>query len=350
MSAGAPLVESKGLSWSLDAYVIGAAATPDSRYFVCSLGDGTVRVLDLTDAAKGFTAYQIHKGGSLCFAPDIEAGSHLSGGDDGKLVKVKLDGSTQIIADLGRKWIEYVTSHPDAGFRAYASGRDAYVLGKKKGDEPRKITLETSVGGLAINPKGKRIAIAHYNAVNLYWLAAKDGQPQVLPWKGSHLQTTWSPDGDYVVTAMQENALHGWRLSDGQHFRMQGYAAKIRAMSFPKRGHLLATGGADTVICWPFTGGGPMGKEPSEFGGMVNGPPVTAVLAHPKLDAIAAGFENGKVIVGQPGSTRVMPIVTPAKDKEPSAVSVLAWTPDGDRLLAGTEAGDVHVVDFRSLA
>ena len=45
-----------------------------------------------------------------------------------------------------------------------------------------------------------------------------------------------------------------------------------------------------------------------------------------------------------------MPIVTPAKDKEPSAVSVLAWTPDGDRLLAGTEAGDVHVVDFRSLS
>lgn len=344
------MAESKGLSWALDAYVVGAAATPDSRYFVCSMGDGTVCVLDLTDAAAGFKTYDIHKGGSLCFAPDIEAGAHLTGGDDGKLIKVALDGATEIVADLGRKWIEHVTTHPETGFRAYASGKEAFVLGKKKGDDPRIIKLETSVGGLAINPKGKRLAITQYNNVNLYWLAAKEGLPQALTWKGSHLHVTWSPDGDYVVTTMQENALHGWRLSDGQHFRMEGYAAKIRSLSFAKRGQYLATGGADTVICWPFTGGGPMGKAPSEFGGILNGPPVTAVLAHPKLDAIAAGFEDGKVIVGQPGSTRVMPIVTPAKDQEPSAVSVLAWTPDGDRLLAGTEAGDVHVVDFRSLS
>lgn len=346
--AKAPLVESKGLSWAIDAFAVGAAATPDSRYFVCSFGDGTVRVLDLADAPKGFKTFEIHKGGALCFAPDCEQGAHLSGGDDGKLFKVTVDGQTELIADIGRKWVEHTTSHREAGFRAYASGKEVFILGKKS-TEPRHIALETSVGGLAINPKGKRIAVSHYNAVNLYWLAAKDGQPQVLPWKGSHLQLAWSPDGDYVVTAMQENSLHGWRLSDGQHFRMEGYAAKIRALSFAKRGQQLATGGADTVICWPFTGGGPMGKAPLEFGGMVNGPPVTAVLAHPKLDAIAAGFENGKVIVGQPGSPRVMSIVDPPKDKEPSAVTVLAWTPDGDRLLAGTESGDIHVVDFRAL-
>ncbi len=348
MASGAPLVESKGLSWSIDAFAVGAAATPDSRYFVASFGDGTVRVLDLTEASKGFKPFDIHKGSALCFAPDCDAGAHLSGGDDGKLFKVHIDGSTEVVADLGRKWVEHTVSHSETGFRAYASGKEAFILGKKKGDTPRQIKLETSVGGLAINPKGKRIAVSHYNAVNLYWLAAKDGQPQVLPWKGSHLQLAWSPDSDYVVSAMQENSLHGWRLSDGQHFRMEGYAAKIRAMSFAKRGHLLATGGADTVICWPFTGGGPMGKAPSEFGGIVNGPPVTAVRAHPKLDAIAAGFENGRVIVGQPASPHVISIVEPPKEKEPSPVTVLAWTPDGDRLLAGTEAGDVHVVDFRA--
>jgi WD40 repeat protein len=82
----------------------------------------------------------------------------------------------------------------------------------------------------------------------------------------------------------------------------------------------------------------------------LNGPVVTAVAAHPKLDAVAAGFENGQVIVGQPGNPQVMPIVSPARDAEPDPVSVLAWTPDGDRLLAGSEAGRVHVVDFRSLS
>ncbi|MBL8644606.1 MAG: WD40 repeat domain-containing protein [Rhodospirillaceae bacterium] len=345
----APLVETKGMSWFADAYTIGAYATPDSRYFVCNFGDGTVRILDLTAAADGFKVIEVHKGSAMCLSPDMVKGAFLSGGDDGKLVKIDVDGATEVVADLGRKWVEHVTA-TETGYRAYASGKDVFIQGKKKGDEPRKVTHASSVGGLAINPKGRRLAVSHYDSVSLWWLATKDGQAQALPWKGSHLQVTWSPDGDYVVSTMQENSLHGWRLSDGQHFRMEGYGAKIRALSFVKRGQFLATGGADTVICWPFTGGGPMGKAPQEFGGMMNGPPVTCVAAHPKMDVIAAGFENGKVIVGQPGSPRVMPIAEPFTDKENSAVSVLAWTPDGDRLLAGTENGDVHVVDFRAIS
>ena len=52
-----------------------------------------------------------------------------------------------------------------------------------------------------------------------------------------------SPDGDAVVTAMQENALHGWRLSDGQHMRMSGYPAKTEALSFTRNGKWLASSG-----------------------------------------------------------------------------------------------------------
>jgi WD40 repeat protein len=350
MAANAPLVESKGLSWFLDAFVVGAASTPDGRYFAATFGDGTARVLDLTAANAGWKSFEIHKGGSLCFAPDIETGAFLSGGDDGKLVKFTIACTSETLAELGRKWVEHVAAHAGAGVRAFAGGKEAFILGRKRGEAPRALAHATSVGGLAINPKGKRLAVSHYDAVSLWWLAAKDGQAQLLPWKGSHLQVAWSPDGDYVVTAMQENALHGWRLSDGQHFRMQGYGAKIRSMAFPKRGQFLATGGADTVICWPFTRGGPMGKAPLEFGGIMNGPAVTAVAAHPRLDAVAAGFESGKVIVGQPGNPRVIPIAEPPKDRAASPITVLAWTPEGDRLCAGSEAGDLHVVDFRSLA
>ena len=39
-----------------------------------------------------------------------------------------------------------------------------------------------------------------------------EAEPEFLEWKGSHLDVTWSPDGRFVVTSMQENALHGWRL------------------------------------------------------------------------------------------------------------------------------------------
>ena len=341
--------EGNALSWRLGAYVVGAASTPDGRYFAVGLGDGSVGVLDLTNASAGFKTFAAHQGSCLGFAADITGGAFLTGGDDGKLVSTTIAGAHTTIADTGKKWIEHVDAHPATGVRVYAAGKDAFILGKKD-KEARKVSHPSTVGGIAINPKGRRVAVSHYGGVSLWWLAAKDSRADLLPWKGSHLQIAWSPEGDYVVTAMQESALHGWRLSDAQHFRMQGYAAKIRSLSFNRRGTFLATGGADTVICWPFTGGGPMGKAPAEFGGGLNGPPVTCVLASPKLDAVAAGFEDGRVIVGQPGLPRIVTVAKPHPEKEGAAITALAWTPGSDRLLAGSEAGTVHVVDFRVMS
>ena len=53
-----------------------------------------------------------------------------------------------------------------------------------------------------------------------------DAKPETLEWKGSHLDVTFSPDGRFLVTAMQEPTLHGWRLVDSKHMRMSGYAAR----------------------------------------------------------------------------------------------------------------------------
>ena len=65
---------------------------------------------------------------------------------------------------------------------------------------------------------------------------AKTDNPRQLEWKGSHTAIAIHPDGDAVVTAMQENALHGWRLSDNQHMRMSGYPAKTEfAVVHPQR-------------------------------------------------------------------------------------------------------------------
>lgn len=342
------MVGNKGLTWRLGAYVVGAAASSDSCCFAVGLGDGTIGVLDLTAADVGFRSFPAHNGACLSFCADIDGSAFVSGGDDGKVVTTSCDGVQRTIAELKGKWIDHVDAHAGTGIRAYTVGKDLFVLGKKDA-EPRKITHASAIGGIAINPKGRRIAVSHYGGVSLWWLAAKDGRADLLAWKGSHLQTAWSPDGNYVVTAMQENALHGWRLTDGQHFRMEGYAAKIRALAFNRRGTFLATGGANSIVCWPFTGGGPMGKSPAEFGGALNGPPVTMVVAAPKRDIFAAGFADGSVLVGQPGQPRVVPIAPSRKGEEGAAVTALAWTPDGDRLLAGSEDGTVHVVDFRLL-
>jgi len=336
-----PQLNERARTLTFGEYVVGVAA--NGRVFGVAFGDGTIRIIDsLTPDAEPVST-KAHNGAALCIAADIEAGAFLTGGDDGKLVHTSVLGETSVLAEHKHRWIEHVTSHAGSAFRVYAVGKDAIVLSKKAGGQTRTFSHKSSVAGLAINPKGRRLAVSHYDGVSLWWLASKDSRPTLLEWKGSHLQLAWSPDGMHIMSAMQENALHGWRLSDAEHMRMSGYPAKIRALAFTRKGQFLATGGAESVVCWPFTGGGPMGKTPAQFGHS-GGTPVTALAANPKLDIIAAGFENGAVVLGQPGEERTVTMVPGGT----GPVTALCWNPEGEILLAGTETGEVHIADFRS--
>lgn len=95
---------------------------------------------------------------------------------------------------------------------------------------------------------------------------------------------------------MQENALHGWRLTDHQHLRMSGYPSKVKSWSWSAKGKWLATSGACAAIVWPFhTKDGPMGKTPLELGTRANAL-VSTVSCHPSKEIVAIGFNDGMIL------------------------------------------------------
>jgi WD40 repeat protein len=196
------------------------------------------------------------------------------------------------------------------------------------------------VAGLAFAPKGLRLAIAHYNGATLWFPNASGAAPQKLEWKGSHLAVIISPDGRFVMTAMQEPTLHGWRIADGQHMRMSGYSARVRSMCFTGDGDQLATSGAEALILWPFDGKGPMGRQPKI---MAHRPArVAAVACHPKQPVVAAGYADGAVLLVRIDDGASI-LARPA-DGQP--VSGLAWEASGQQLAFGTEAGSAGVLAF----
>ncbi len=176
--------------------------------------------------------------------------SIVTGGDDGRLVRIGADGAMEEIFRTGGKWIEQVAASPASGALACAAGKEAIVFATPRAAS-RRFTHPATVMGLAFDPKGKRIAAAHYNGVTLWWIGAENASGAFLEWKGSHTAVLWHPGGEFIVTAMQENMLHGWRLADGKHMRMSGYPAKVtRSFSWSPDGDWLATSGADAcVIC-----------------------------------------------------------------------------------------------------
>jgi WD40 repeat protein len=177
--------------------------------------------------------------------------------------------------------------------------------------------------------------------VTLWFPNAGQATPERLEWKGSHLDVTFSPDGRFVVTAMQEPTLHGWRLADGNNMRMSGYPAKVRSMSWSADGHALATSGANHLVVWPFQGkDGPMGKGLRTFAFAARR--VAIVACHPKKEVTAVGYEDGlALVVRMADGAEIL-----ARRPGGARVSALGWSQTGTALAFGTEDGEAGIIDL----
>ena len=291
---------------------------------------------DILIVGGGEALIKAHHGTILSAAGD---GKRIfTAGDDGKLVATGGDGKAETLADAGGKWIDQVALGP-AGAIAWSVGKTAFA---RAGKGERSLDVPSTVGGLAFAPKGLRLAIAHYNGATL-WFPNAEAKPETLAWKGSHLGALFSPDGRFLVTTMQEPALHGWRLSDGQHMRMSGYPGRVRSLSFSADETWLATAGAEEVILWPFrTRDGPMGKEPLLLARGPKDTRVAAVACHPAQAMLAAGYSDGMVLLVRLEDAAEVLVNRPTG----TPVSALAWRGDGKALAFGTEGGKAGLLPF----
>jgi WD40 repeat protein len=271
-----------------------------------------------------------HSGGILCAASD--GARIVMGGDDGKLVALSANGEvTRLATDPKRRWIDNTALHPD-GAVAWSAGKTAFVRSGK--GEEKSFDAPSTVGGLAFAPKGLRLAVAHYNGVTL-WFPNMAAKPEFLEWAGSHLGVVFSPDNKFLVTAMHEPALHGWRLADNRHMRMSGYPGRVRSLSWSAGGKSLATSGADAVIMWPFTSkDGPMGKEPAMLAPLQAR--VAMVACHPKQDILAAGYSDGTILMARLNDGAEILV----RRNGTAPVAALAWNAKGTLLAFATDDGD----------
>jgi WD40 repeat protein len=261
----------------------------------------------------------------------------VTAGDDGKIVATDGEGASKVLAsDPKHRWIDHVAIGPD-GVVAWSAGKTAYVQAM----DLRAFEAPSTVGGLAFFPKGLRLAIAHYNGATLWFPNATGAAPEKLEWKGSHLGATVSPDGRFLVTTMQEPMLHGWRLVDRQHMRMSGYAARVTSLSWSAGGHWLASAGASQLVLWPFQSkDGPMGKTPRLL--TPSGHRIDVVACHPRTDVVAAGYDNGLVLLARiEDGAEIL-----AKKPGEAPITALAWSGDGRLLAWGTESGEAGIVNL----
>jgi hypothetical protein len=110
----------------------------------------------------------------------------VTGGDDGALRRVTPDGAASDLVEPGRRWVHAVAASPVSGAVAAAVGREVVVL--RPGRPASRLALPQAAGGLAFDPKGRRLAAARYGGVGLWWALVDRPEEQLLAWKGSHLE------------------------------------------------------------------------------------------------------------------------------------------------------------------
>jgi WD40 repeat protein len=289
-----------------------------------ALGDGRVVV-------SGENGFDVHPAdgdiGILVAAPSKNG--LLVGRDDGTVARFSVDGGFTPLAETGGAWIDTLVAHTDGSF-AYSYGRKVAVCDAK--GRNHLFDAPSSVRGLTFAPKGFRLGIAHYNGVTL-WYPGTNAKPEVLEWKGSHIDITWSADGRWIVTTMQENSLHVFRLlPEKTDLRMANYPGKIRSLSWTHDGRQLATSGAEAAILWPFDGkDGPMNRRPRECG--LRPARVTQVAAHPASPVLAVGYQDGAVLLVRLTDDQVLYVDSGGG----GAVSALAWNQSG-KILSFSDA------------
>ncbi len=320
----------------LDAPVTALFWCADQAAF--ALGDGSVLFSD--SSLQDQIRQSVHDGAILAAAPAPDLHGLITGGDDGAVRRILPEAEPETVAEIGRGWVDHVASAP-WGAIAWAESRAAACM--LSDGKIVRLDLPTSCGGLAFAPKGQRLAVAHYGGVKLWSLSIKGASPVNLPWGGSHIGVSWSPDARFLLTPMQENALHGWRLGDKANMHMGGYPAKPRSLSWSKNGKLLATSGSHGALVWPFKGkDGPMGERAEEFAPEES--LSTVVAFHPKRDLLAIGYVTGliKLVNLADGQALIL------RASQDGAVDHLAWSAGGRHLAYASLTGFCGIMEMEN--
>ena len=305
----------------------------DAEGAIFALGDGSVRF-------EGGEFSAAHDGAILCAVAHPSGNGVITGGDDGRLIWHRRADAGVLATSAKGQWIDAVDASAESGLIAFSAGKTLTVLDAKDAGFRRDFQHERTVSGVAFDPKGRRIATSTYGGAALWFARIAEQKPTFLKWAGSHLSVTFSPDGAFLITGMQDNQLHGWRLKDQRNLRMGGYAAKVKSVSFLSGGQLMATSGAQGAVLWPFVGSnGPMGREATEIGYDQNSL-VTVVASTPKSGVLAAGLSDGRVWLADPAG-QGLNFLRAAKG---APIVALAMSPDAARVAWADEDGEAGIL------
>ena len=260
----------------------------------------------------------------------------------GALVRLAADGECSALPASLDGPVTAIDYAPRTGLLACvaAGGRVTIISGDDTGG--RGLPHDAPARNVCYSPRGDVLAVAHESAVALWNTAAEPDKIAEVPVAGVPLALAWSPDGAMLGCGADTGA-SAWQVNGTGPVTLTDYPSAVRSISWSANDEAMVTGGAFRIIAWPrdrlAAGGGAPSTIETGRPGLAA---VDAVATHPKKPLVAAGYENGMLVIAELGKPDEMPI----KAEGQGAVSVIRWTGDGQHLALGTDRGLCAIVEL----
>jgi WD40 repeat protein len=283
------------------------------------------------DKAVALTAYGKH--------------GFVLGDQAGKLISVTSGGERTPFSIMARGGITAIDHAQERGLLACATERHEVTLI----DSGKSCTLSldhtTPVHGLKLSPDGRQLAVAQEDLITLWNVEGTPAKALELPAANVPLTLVWSPDQTMIAAGFERLGVGIWHAADSNHLAFPDYPSPVRSLAWSADGTMLVTSGAFRVIAWSLRDLKANGTSPSASP-LETGKPslvaVEAVAAHPTRPLIAAGYENGMLILAHIGSRDEMVI----KTEGGGGITCLAWSKGGGHLAVGSDRGLTALIEL----
>ena len=238
-------------------------------------------------------------------------------------------------------WIDTLAWHPTLPLLAYGVGSTLYVWDVKEQQAIAELDFEaSSVLHLDWHPAGDRLAVSGHGGVKIWQADDWQAKPTLIAVPGASLFCEWSADGRYLGSGNLDRTLTVAEWDSPPPWLMQGFPGKVRqlAWSTPTMATgspLVAAACIEGITVWT------RGEKP-KVGWQ------SQVLQHHQERVNAIAFQPDSLMLASAGQEGRIALWREGRKLDQSfkaffsGVSCLAWSPTGDRLLAGGNAGEIQ--------
>jgi len=355
-----------GRSWELDTPIVDLTFDNSDGAVAFTLADGSVAVAKTKDAEPAAKRIRISaEDGRSSILPrtkPLPPGTRISvqgdtpvalsaygkhgfviGEASGALTSLTIGGERTPFSKPLDAPIIALEHAPKTGDLASITADHRVILIRRGEIEPMVLEHTTNVGTLAFSPDGSQLAVAGEEHVTLWKI---NQTPEKLIELGpcqSPLSLAWSPDQAKLALGQEKAGVTVWQLDSRDHINFPDYPAPTSTLAWTADSEVLATSGAFRIIAWPLDKWRTNGMHPTSLeSGKPSLAAVEALACHPTRALIAAGYENGMLIIAQLSKSDELVIKTEGQGANGS----LQWSHDAGYIAIGSSKGLAAMIEL----